>query len=177
MLNVQDNAFLCRCSFHSFFTLLSLVYNTIDKSGQESPFIFGALFLRRRVNHVHVLIVSLLLCFSLFFLLIHFIVLLLFLFGFVEFRQWKSGSVELAETDIILSDDTRIKRVEIQQDNELIVHAFFGLNDHTTGVFFLVSFLTILIILEISEFIRNDEISLHAIMHDQKFVSFGSLVF
>lgn len=92
----------------------------------------------------------------LFFLLFDFLSLFVVLSGFVKFGKRNSRSFKLAETNVILSDDTGIKRVKVEQYDKIVIHTFFGLNDHTTSVFLLVSLLSLFFIFEILELVWND---------------------
>jgi len=99
------------------------------------------------------------------FLFIFFTFIFLF-FRLIELGKWKSGSIKFTETNVVLSDNTGIKRVKIQQNDKIIVHTFFWFNNHTTSVFFFISLLIILFIFEVFKFVRNNKVLSNTFMHD-----------
>lgn len=85
---------------------------------------------------------------------------------FIVIAQRDQRPLNFTEANVVLSDDRRIERVEIEQKNVLFVESFHRLNDVTSLIFFSVSLFIILIVFVFTELVRNNETSFDALMHD-----------
>lgn len=113
---------------------------------------------------------------DIFHLLLTFFILTFGLFGFVESGKRQSGPFKDTKADVILPDNTWIEGVEIKKDDEVIIHPFFGFDDHASSELLLIDFLSIIVIFVIFELVGDDEIPPEAFVHDEVLVPLSPLV-
>jgi len=139
---------------------------------QKSPFLLGALAFVRRL-HLTFLFFAYELIISSSFIFLLFLFLLITLLRSVVIAQWNKRPLDHTKAHIVLPNNGRIQTVEIQQQNKILIESFKWIKHMPTLIFFAVLFLIIMFLF--FEFVRDNQISFDAFMHDKVLVSFGTL--
>lgn len=170
LLDIQNNCLFRGCFFHLLFGLFTTLYNFVDQLWQKSPLLLSTIYSFRGPDFNLLLL--------LFYILIsHRILLFYFLLplsGFVVVAEWYKGAFDFAETYVIFSDDRGIQWVEVEQQNVVLVEPFQWIDDVSSLILLLVCLLVIFVFI-FSELVRNDQVSLDALMHNKELVAFCPL--